>query len=59
MTDEPVIDSEWFCNEIESAETRLRGNSHLTPVMTSRTLDKITGASVFLKCENLQRVGAF
>ncbi|NNF67600.1 MAG: threo-3-hydroxy-L-aspartate ammonia-lyase, partial [Gammaproteobacteria bacterium] len=41
------------------AETRLRGNSHLTPVMTSRTLDKITGASVFLKCENLQRVGAF
>ena len=27
--------------------------------MTSRTLDERTGAQVFLKCENFQRVGAF
>ena len=31
----------------------------MTPVMTSRTLDKITGAKLFLKCENFQRIGAF
>ena len=27
--------------------------------MTSRTLDKLTGAKVFLKCENFQKIGAF
>ena len=30
-----------------------------TPVMTSRTLNKITGSKNYLKCENFQRVGAF
>lgn len=33
--------------------------AHRTPVVTSRTLDERSGARVFLKCENLQRVGAF
>ena len=32
---------------------------HRTPVLTSRRLDDQTGAQVFLKCENLQRAGAF
>src|SRR5262249_43466939 len=32
---------------------------HRTPVMTSRTLDKRCGGSVFLKCENFQKGGAF
>jgi len=41
------------------ARTRLAGVAHRTPVMTSRTLDALTGACVFLKCENLQRMGAF
>ncbi len=45
--------------DIEAAAARLRGVAHRTPVMTSRTLDERTGASVFLKCENLQRMGAF
>jgi threonine dehydratase len=27
--------------------------------MTSRTLDQLTGAQIFLKCENFQRMGAF
>jgi threonine dehydratase len=35
------------------------GVAHRTPVVTSRTLDELTGAQVFLKCENLQRMGAF
>jgi len=33
--------------------------AHRTPVLTSGTLDRLTGARVFLKCENLQRAGAF
>jgi threonine dehydratase len=33
--------------------------AHRTPVVTSRTLDERLGAHVFLKCENLQRMGAF
>jgi threonine dehydratase len=44
---------------LEQAGALLRGVAHRTPVLTSRTLDAMTGASVHLKCENLQRVGAF
>ena len=46
-------------DEIQAAAGRLRGVAHLTPIATSRTLDERAGAQVFLKCENLQRVGAF
>ena len=42
-----------------AAAERLRGVAHRTPVVTSRTLDALAGASVYLKCENLQRMGAF
>ena len=45
--------------DVERARERLRGHAHRTPVMTSRTLDALVGAQVFLKCENLQRMGAF
>jgi threonine dehydratase len=41
------------------ARDRLRGVAHRTPVVTSRTLDERLGCHVFLKCENLQRMGAF
>jgi threonine dehydratase len=41
------------------ARDALAGVAHVTPVMRSRTLDTLTGATVLLKCENLQRVGAF
>ncbi len=41
------------------AHERLAGVVHRTPVVTSRTLDQRVGARVFLKCENLQRMGAF
>ncbi|MGD2096329.1 MAG: threo-3-hydroxy-L-aspartate ammonia-lyase [Desulfobacterales bacterium] len=44
---------------IQAAGKRLSGQAHVTPVMTSRTLDRRVGAAVFLKCENYQRVGAF
>lgn len=42
-----------------AARERLRGVAHRTPVVTSHTLDELTGSRVFLKCENLQRMGAF
>ncbi len=45
--------------QIQSAQKRLQGVAHVTPVMTSRTLDSLAGARVFLKCENFQRIGAF
>ncbi len=46
-------------DDIVQAAQRLEFRAHRTPVPTSRTLDERAGASVFLKCENLQRVGAF
>jgi threonine dehydratase len=45
--------------DVESAARRIAGIAHRTPIVTSRTLDEIVGASVFLKAENLQRAGAF
>jgi threonine dehydratase len=45
--------------DIEAAALRLRGVAHRTPVFTSRTADERTGARVFFKCENFQRMGAF
>jgi threo-3-hydroxy-L-aspartate ammonia-lyase len=45
--------------DIESAHDRIRGVAHRTPVVTSRQFDAFAGCSVFFKCENLQRGGAF
>ena len=45
--------------DVERAAGRIAGAAHRTPVMTSRTADALTGAELFFKCENLQRVGAF
>ncbi|KAA0215723.1 threo-3-hydroxy-L-aspartate ammonia-lyase [bacterium] len=45
--------------DIEQAALRLRGVANATPLHTSRTVNALTGASVFFKCENFQRVGAF
>ena len=45
--------------DVLAAAKRLRGVAHRTPVVTSRTLDERTGARAYLKCENLQRMGAF
>lgn len=43
---------------LEAAD-RLRGNAHVTPVLTSRRLDALAGNDLYFKCEHLQRVGAF
>jgi threonine dehydratase len=44
---------------VRAAAARLFGVAHRTPVVTSRTLDARVGGAAFLKCENLQRMGAF
>lgn len=46
-------------DDVCAAARRLEGVAHRTPVVTSRTLDERLGARLFLKCENLQRAGAF
>ncbi|MGW5968796.1 threonine/serine dehydratase [Streptomyces sp. NPDC055186] len=46
-------------DDVRAAAERLEGVAHRTPVLRSRTLDALVGAEVHLKCENLQRVGAF
>jgi threo-3-hydroxy-L-aspartate ammonia-lyase len=46
-------------DDIARAHERIRPQAKRTPVMTSATVDALTGASVFFKCENFQRMGAF
>jgi threonine dehydratase len=46
-------------DDVLAAARRLAGIAHRTPVVTSRTLDRIAGGRVFSKAENLQRGGAF
>jgi len=45
--------------DIIDAYDRIKTFINKTPVMTSRTLNEKTGAEIFLKCENFQKVGAF
>ncbi len=44
---------------IRAAAARIAPYVHRTPVMRSRSIDALAGASLFFKCENLQKVGAF
>ena len=46
-------------DDIARAHERIKAQARRTPVLTSRTVDELTGASVFFKCENFQRMGAF
>lgn len=45
--------------DVVDAAARLEGVAHRTPVLTSTTANERTGASIFFKCENFQRMGAF
>jgi len=53
MHDDPTIE------DIRAAATRIAPHIHRTPVATCASIDTIAGASLFFKCENLQKVGAF
>ena len=45
--------------DVAAAAERIAAHVHRTPVLTSRSVDQRVGATVFFKCENLQRAGAF
>jgi threonine dehydratase len=46
-------------DDIQNAARRIRPYIHRTPVLISESLNATVGAQVFLKCENMQKVGAF
>jgi threonine dehydratase len=46
-------------DDVAAAAQRLAGVARRTPVMTSSTAHERTGAELYFKCENLQRMGAF
>src|SRR5213080_2663366 len=46
-------------SRIRAAHERIRAYIHRTPVMTSERVDEMSGASLFFKCENFQKIGAF
>jgi len=50
---DPTID------DILAAAERMAEHIHRTPVATCASIDRIAGAELFFKCENLQKVGAF
>jgi threonine dehydratase len=46
-------------DRIRAAHERIRPHIHRTPVLTSARLDEASGAKLFFKCENFQKIGAF
>src|SRR6266542_4685102 len=46
-------------DDIQEAAQRIKPYVHRTPVLTNKSLNQKVGAQVYLKCENLQKVGAF
>jgi len=46
-------------DDVARAHERIKGQAHRTPMLSSATVDALTGATVFFKPENLQRMGAF
>ena len=46
-------------DDVETAHERIAPHVHETPVLTSSYLDQLTGASLYFKCENFQKAGAF
>jgi threonine dehydratase len=61
VTTEPVAipSHDEMVARLVAARARVESVAHRTPVATSATLDARVGAQVHLKCENLQRMGAF
>ena len=53
MHDDPTFE------DVRAAAQRIAPHIHRTPVATCASIDAIAGASLFFKCENLQKVGAF
>ncbi len=50
---------EIFLEDIQKTHKRIKPFIHKTPVLNSHSINKITGADIWFKCENFQKVGAF
>ena len=60
MSNQPEIEDRIpVFGDIKAAHERIRKYVHRTPVLTNRQVDERAGASIYFKCENFQRVGAF
>src|SRR5574337_1046517 len=46
-------------DDVARAHERISGRARRTPALTSAAVDALTGAAVYFKCENFQRMGAF
>jgi threonine dehydratase len=46
-------------DDIRASALRIAPHAHHTPVLTSRTLERLAGCELYFKCENFQRAGAF
>jgi threonine dehydratase len=46
-------------DDVIAAHQRIKPYVHRTPIFTSDFMDRLTGARLFFKCENFQKVGAF
>ncbi len=56
---EPMDKTMVTARDVGEAVTRIRAAVHETPLVTCRAIDELAGATLFFKCENFQRVGAF
>jgi threonine dehydratase len=57
--DASVVPSLPTYDDVQAAHERIAPHIHRTPILTSRYFDDLTGASLFFKCENFQKAGAF
>lgn len=46
-------------SDIKQAQQRVSRYTHVTPVLTSESINTILGMNVYFKCENFQKIGAF
>ncbi len=55
----PVQSGRPTIDEVRAAHQRIGSRIHRTPVLTCRSIDAMTGASLWFKCDNLQKSGSF
>ncbi len=46
-------------SDIKRAQQKVSRYTHVTPILTSESINEISGAKIFFKCENFQKIGAF
>ncbi len=48
-----------YKKELQSCASRIKPYIHRTPILSSRILNEMVGATIYFKCENFQRMGAY